>query len=116
MKKSEKVLDKRLKPKNLDFDRSRALIQKYLTIKLLIPFLICLLILTQATSLISSGDGTTFDFDITSSENTETSSSSFRSSITVGDTGGSTSSSNFRTEIGSLRTAPYLNGESCQIA
>ena len=83
--------------------------------KLLVPFLIALLISTQANSFTSNSTGKTFDFAITSGKNTDISSSNFKTYSVIGDITSTVNSSNFKTEIGFLRTLPYLDNEPCQI-
>ena len=72
--------------------------------------------LNGAYAFTTNGTGRIFDFAITSGKNADISSPSFRTYSVIGDVISTINSSNFKTEVGFLRTLPYLNGEPCQVS
>ena len=85
-------------------------------IKLVMPFLAVFLVLALGVdAFTTNGTGKIFDFAITLGKNADISSSSFRTYSVIGDIISTINSSNFKTEVGFLRTLPYLNGEPCQV-
>tara|TARA_Y100000310_G_scaffold177743_1_gene177741 strand:+ start:327 stop:1928 length:1602 start_codon:yes stop_codon:yes gene_type:complete len=86
------------------------------SVKIIIIAIVWLLVLTQADAFTTNGTGKTFDFAITSGKNNELSGADFNTFLVVGDNPVVANSSNFKTELGFIRTAHYLDGEACQIA
>lgn len=80
----------------------------------LIIILIFSLVL-EVNAFTTSGSDQTFEFAITSGKNTNISSSDFKTYLVVGGISATTNSSDFKTEVGFLRTTPYLDAESCQV-
>jgi len=83
-------------------------------IKIIVPLLIAILLLTQVIAFTTNGTDKTFDFAITSGNNNNLNSTNFKSFLVVGSIAGNANSSNFKTEIGFLSIAPYSNGEPCK--
>ena len=71
--------------------------------------------LTGVHAFTANGTGKIFDFAITSG-NDNISGSSYKTYPVIGDIISTVNSLNFKTELGFLRSLPYLNGESCQTA
>lgn len=82
--------------------------------KTILTWIIALLLITQVNAFTTSGSNQTFEFAITSGKNTNISSSDFDTYLVVGGISATINSSDFKTEIGFLKTTPYLNDESCQ--
>ena len=78
-------------------------------------FLMLLLLAAQVKALTTNGTEKNFDFAVTSGDNNNLESTNFRNYVVVGDVTGTTNASIFKTYIGFIRTAHYLNGESCSI-
>ena len=86
-------------------------------LRVLKPLIIlCALLLAPAlvNSFTSNGSQKTFDFAVSSGKNAEMSSSNFKTFPFIGGVSAVTNSSIYRSELGFLRTLPYLDGESCQ--
>ena len=81
---------------------------------LLILFLAAISVSTNVNSFTANSTGKTFDFAITSG-NGYISGSNFKTFSVIGDEISTITSSNFKTEVGFLRTLPYLNGEPCRV-
>jgi PGF-pre-PGF domain-containing protein len=85
-------------------------------IRLLITISALLLILPNINAFTTNGTDKTFEFDVTSGKNSNLSSSNFNTFIITGDIAGTINSSSFKTELGLLRTMPYLDDEPCKTA
>jgi len=83
--------------------------------KIFALFLLVVLLSFTASAFTTNGTEKTFNFAVTSGKNAELSGSNYKVSQVIGDITSVVNSSNFRTELGFLRTLPYLDGESCQI-
>src|SRR3989338_6298219 len=88
---------------------------KSIAIKITALLIFLILVSLKASSFSANGTGKTFDFAVTSGKNAVASGSSFKTFTVVGDITSVVNSSLFRTELGFLRTLPYLDGESCQV-
>lgn len=66
-------------------------------------------------SFTTNGTGKVFDFAITSASSGLVSSSNFKTYSEIGGVASTLNSSDFKTDIGFIRTAYYLNGESCSV-
>ncbi len=117
MKRTESASDRKLEScSNLDFDSDKPLAQKYsIIIKSLMCFFVMILALMPVNSFTANSSGKTFDFAVTSGKNAQISSSNFRTYSVIGDITSVVNSSNFKTELGFLRTLPYLDGEPCRV-
>lgn len=84
-----------------------------------IKLIVCLLILAclavQVQAFSANSTGKTFSFAVTSGANAESSSSNFKNYAAIGESTFTVNSSGYKTEIGFVRTAYYLNGESCKV-
>ncbi|MAG91220.1 hypothetical protein CMO83_03985 [Candidatus Woesearchaeota archaeon] len=87
---------------------------KKVVFRLLILIIVSLLLVIQVNSFTTNNSKKTFDFDITSGKNTNISSSNFKTYSVLGDITGTVTSTNYKTDLGLLRTLPYLDEESCQ--
>ncbi len=63
----------------------------------------------------TNGSNTQFDFTITQGVNNDITSLSYEAFLATGDLTGTINSSSYHIVLGFLITAPFLNGESCQI-
>ena len=85
-------------------------------IKIIVLLLITILLLIQVNAFTTNGTKQTFDFTITSGKNNELSGTDFKSFLVIGDIATVSNSSNFRTEMGFIRTTGYVIGEACEIS
>ena len=83
--------------------------------KILIPFLIALLALMPVESLTTNGSGMDFDFGMVDGQRSDALSTNFKTSYAIGTFQSVSSSSTYKTEVGVIRTMPYINSESCQV-
>ena len=81
--------------------------------KIGIALLLFLSLLAAANAYTTNGTEKTFSFAVTSGANYYTEGGNFSTWTVVGDISSTTNSSNFRTELGFLRTTGYIIGESC---
>ena len=82
--------------------------------KLGILLLLFLFLLTSTNAYTTNGTEKTFSFAITSGADDYTEGGNFSTWIVIGDVSSDLNSSNFKTELGFLRTTGYIVGESCE--
>jgi len=84
---------------------------------IIIVIYLTVLLLSNATALTTNGTQKTFDFTITSGKNAKILSGNFTSYLVVGgiSSDGTLDSSNYKAELGFLKTTGLITGDSCQV-
>ncbi len=89
--------------------------KKMIKNKLILTWITVLLLITQVDAFTTTNGSITFEGGITSGKNNNVSSTNYITYVVVGEPTDTLNSSNFKTNVGLLRTLPYLNGEACEV-
>ena len=90
-------------------------LKKINSVRMIIALVLLIWIVNGVNALSTNGSNLNNNFAVTSGKNADSSSSNFINYLTVGDITATSNSSNFKTNLGFIRTAHYVDGEACQI-